>query len=167
VSIPDAPGAAGHPRESGQIVPLVIGYAVILLVLVVVVVDTSTVFLQRRSLAALADGVAVAAASAVDPAAVAAGALDTHQALVLAGDRAAAVASSYLSRAQATDRFTDLRLSDVSVGGDATTVTVRLDARVPLPFVGWVAADHSAGVAVHAAASARSPLLTSAPVRRP
>jgi hypothetical protein len=53
--------------ESGQLTPLVIGFAVIVVLLVAVVANASNAFLHRRSLASWADGAATVEFSARVP----------------------------------------------------------------------------------------------------
>lgn len=65
-----APGAGGDTRDGGTILILTLGFLVIVMLLVFAVVDASAVFLDRRDLAAAADGVALDAAQHVDVAAV-------------------------------------------------------------------------------------------------
>lgn len=61
---------ASEDRDSGTILILTLGFLVIAMSLVFAVVDASAVFLDRRDLAAAADGAALDAAQHVDVAAV-------------------------------------------------------------------------------------------------
>jgi len=60
--------------EDGTILVLTLGLLAVAVATVVAVVDVSTVFLARRDLAGVCDSAALAAAQAVDPSAVYAGA---------------------------------------------------------------------------------------------
>ena len=72
--------------DDGQLILLVLAYAVIAALLVTVVVNVSKVYLNRRSLVAAADGAALSAANQPDLAAVYNGAEATLP-LSPAGDR--------------------------------------------------------------------------------
>ena len=63
-------GGGAADREGGTILILTLGFLVIAMALVFAVIDASAVFLDRRDLAAAADGAALDAAQHVDVAAV-------------------------------------------------------------------------------------------------
>lgn len=154
---PDLPGR--WRCDDGQLLPLIIGYAVVIALLITVVVDVSTVYLQRRALAAAADAAALAAINAVDPAAVVDGRVGAIEALVVSDETALARVADYAADAHLGDRFEDFAVRGVDVGGDGTTVTVTMAARVPIPFVNAISDDWGTGLKIIASASARAPLL--------
>jgi uncharacterized membrane protein len=112
-------------RDEGSLMILIIGYAAIVATFIVVAIDVSTVFLARRSTVNVADGAALAAAQAVDRAAVyangGAGLLPLSD---VAADRAVA---QYLADAGVRWQWS------ASVRGGVVTVMIRRLVR--LPFV--------------------------------
>ncbi len=139
-------------RDDGSVLPLLLVYALVAAAMVVVAIDTTTAFLARRSLAALADGAALAAAQSVDdPRFYAGGNADLP--LSVAAVRGAV--GDYLAAAEADPSV------QWDVVTDGTTVTVSLRRQVALPFVrllGVVGAEYADGrVPVAAAAHARAP----------
>ncbi len=153
----------GHCRrllaeDSGELVVLIIGYALVAAALVVVAVDVSALFLAQRGVAGLADGAAVAGAQAVDVDAVyAGGATGT---LPLSATAARAAVAGYLGDPAVTTAYPQLQ--PAAVTSDGVTVDVRLRLDKPLPFLGLVArltgAFPGGTVPVVAAAHARAPL---------
>jgi uncharacterized membrane protein len=140
-------------RDSGQIMLLVLIYALIAGSLVMVAVDAGSVFLHRRSLAAAADGAALAAAQSLDRSAFYRHGADG--ALLLDADAAAAAVDAYVDASDLTGRFDDLTYDTPVVSADGTTVTVRLHATAHLPFTGSLTGGRRT-VTLDAAASAES-----------
>lgn len=146
---------AARRGDDGQLLILIIGFALVTALLVTVVVNASRLFLMRRSLAALADGAAVAASNGIDEAAIYRGALEGGS-VPLDDEAAEAMVRDYLAsyfEGTADNRFPGLQLVDVTSTGGVATVTLRV--RVDLPFVNAVSADYADGVPVQATASAR------------
>ena len=139
--------------DQGQLILLVLAYAVIAALLVTVVVNVSKVYLHRRSLVAAADGAALSAANQPDLAAVYNGAGATLP-LSTAGTEAAV--RQYARDADLADRFDGFQVVDVTT--DGVTVTVTLRAEVGMPFGNLLSARYAAGYPVQATARARSPL---------
>ena len=144
--------------DDGQVLLVIIGYALIAAALIVVAVDVSAVILARRALSALADGTAIAAAQAADePRLYARGAGDV---LPLVPDGVRAAAATYLERRDAVINYPGLQLVEAST--DGTTVTVTLTEDKPLPFLPLVSALTGAfpggTVRMTATAHARAPL---------
>jgi len=146
--------AAGAERDGGQLILLILVYALIAGLLVTVVVNVSKVFLYRRSLVAAADGAALSAANQPDLAALYNGAGST---LPLGDPGARAAVGQYVADADLQGRFEDFHVTEVDT--DGVTVTVRFTATVRMPFGNVVAARFSHGYVVHATARARSPLV--------
>lgn len=147
--------------DDGQLTLLVIGYTLIAVVLITVGVDASKVFLARRALASAADAAALAAAQAVDRAAVYAGESGCDGLLPIDQARAADLVAASL------DDAVDLRHALVALDPPRTavaagTVSVRLGGDVGLPFARVVALldpRHPDGrVHVEATAHAQAPL---------
>lgn len=129
-----ARGGPGPPADSGAILLLTIGYALIAMALIVVAVDASAFFLSRRALASLADGAAVAGTHAEDGNRIYQVGTGADLPLTVDGVRSEVV--SYLTaRDQAA---ADSAVSIAEVGTDGRTVSVSLAQDKPLPFLGLV-----------------------------
>jgi hypothetical protein len=137
--------------DSGQVMLLILGFAVILGLLVTVVVDASHLFLERRALEAATDASALAAAQAIDEAAVYAG--GTTGTVPLDRDAVGTRLDDYLAAADLTDRFRSLHVERIDTDGRA--VTVELSAVVRLPFLNIVTGDVR-GLRIDAIASAQT-----------
>jgi len=141
--------------DEGQVVLLIVGFAVMAALLVAVVANVSRVFLYERSLAAAADGAAVAASSALEEPAVYDRSRGLRDRLPLDPVRAEARVAAYAQDTELPRRFRGFGYS-VAVAADTATVT--FSARVDLPFVGAVVPEYAGGVPITVTASARSPL---------
>jgi Flp pilus assembly protein TadG len=143
--------------DSGQLMILMIFFALILAAVITAVVDVSTVFLAQRQLQSTADGAALAAAQQADTSAIYAGKLGKALPLLPAdaGDAARRYAA-LPSRIPHNCRVSSYRLDEADVDAAGQTVTVTLSCRVPLPFVGIVASLWSDGVPIAGTAAARS-----------
>lgn len=139
--------------DDGQLLLLVLVYAVIAALLVTVIVNVSKVYLYRRSLVAAADGAALSAANQPDLAAVYRGAGST---LPLSEAGARAAVEQYVEDAGLRARFADFAVA--SVDTDGVTVTVVLRASVGMPFANLVSSAYRDGYPLRATARARSPL---------
>jgi uncharacterized membrane protein len=142
--------------ESGQLTPLVIGFAVIVLLAVTVVANASNAFLHRRSLSSWADGAAVTAAQQVAEQVVYSGHLG--DALPIAEDQALTTVLDYAARNGLTERFEGFSVVLVDVNDATGAVTVELAARVPLLWANEVTAGFTGGIPVTARTTAVSPL---------
>lgn len=117
-----------EPGEEGTILLLGIGLLLVCLLGLVVVVDAATVFLQRRSLVAVADAAALAGAQAID--------IDAYyRDGAMQGTRLNPILVVEAARRQIA------RLPDASAIGieaiqtDGVTVRVRLRRALELPFL--------------------------------
>lgn len=124
-----------RPRRSyadrGSTIPLIVGFAGLLLVAGAVVVDVTAAYLQRESLDSLADGAALHGADlGAQGLEVYAGGLDADR-LELTEQAARSAVAAYLTDTAAYRRFPGLTF-DVSVG--AERVEVELHARADLPL---------------------------------
>lgn len=140
--------------DDGQLLLLVLGYAVIAALLVTVVVNLSQAFLYRRALLAAADAAALAAANEPDLGKVYQGGAEQ---LPLSGEGAERAVRQYARDAQLAARFNGFRV--VGVDTDGVTVTVTLAADVPMPLINLVSSEYRDGYPVDATAHATSPLL--------
>lgn len=117
--------------ERGSATPLIIGFAVVLLLTVAVVVDASAAFLRRQALDNLADGAALSGADAgAQGSEVYTGGLG-EQPLALTRAQARAGVARYLTSVGAYGSYPGLAY-DVSVRDDR--VVVRLSAPLDLPL---------------------------------
>lgn len=119
-----------HPTEQGSVTPLIIGFAVVLLMLVGVVVDASAAYLQRQSLDNLADGAALTGANEVRGAAVFTQGLDGDL-VPLATDLAEAAVHDYLRDIGAHADHPGLR-ARVAVRDQTIVVTLRAPLDLPI-----------------------------------
>lgn len=140
--------------DEGQLLLLVLAYAVIAGLLVTVVVDLSKAYLYRRSLVAASDGAALTAANQPDLDRVYSGA---GPLLPLSDDGARSAVRQYALDATLAERFDGFEVVDVRTDGQ--TVTVSLRAVVRMPFLNLLSSPFSDGYPVDATAHARSPLL--------
>jgi hypothetical protein len=146
-------------EDDGQLLLLVLCYAVIGALLVTVVVNVSNAYLYRRALLAAADGAALAAANQPDLARVylATGSEGAEPYLPLSQAAAARAVDEYVEAAQLQQRFTGFQL--VNVATERTQVAVTMSGTVHMPFLNLVSASYSAGYRVDATSTARSPLV--------
>lgn len=148
--------SATRNGERGSTTPMLIGLALMLMLLVTVVDAASRLFLAERTLAATADGAAVAAADALDEPAYYR--TDTHSVVPLRRSRVEEVVREYAERTRLADRWPEFELVP-TLDDDATTVTVVGVARVRVPLVDAVTGGQGgSGYVVSASASARTPL---------
>ncbi|WP_109508358.1 pilus assembly protein TadG-related protein [Nocardioides speluncae] len=117
--------------ERGQTTPMIVGFFFILAILVAVVVDASAAYLQRQSLATLAEGAALSGANGgVTGASSYADGIGEQRADLDATAARAAVAQ-HLREAGAYERYPDLAYT-VAVTEDG--VVVRITAGLDLPL---------------------------------
>lgn len=117
--------------DGGSAAPLIIGFAVVIILTIGVVIDASAAFLHRQSLSSVADGASLAAADAgAQGREVYSGGLD-DQPLDLATAQAREGARRYLTQIEAFGDFPGLTY-EVVVRVDE--VVVRVSAPVELPF---------------------------------
>ena len=140
--------------DDGQLLLLVLVYAVIAGVLVTVVVNLSTAYLHRRSLVAAVDGAALSAANQPDLERVYEGGSDT---LPLSDEGTADAVAQYVDDARLDQRFDGFEVVDVST--DGRTVTVTFAATVRMPMLNAIAESVTGGgYRFDATARAESPL---------
>lgn len=145
----------GPRSERGSTIPLIIGFALVLAMVVGFVVDASAAYLRRQALDSLADGAALQGADlGAAGTEVYAGGLDAAD-LRLTPAVAQRAVEDYLARIGAYQRYPGLT-ADVSVDPSAQRVLVHLHAplHLPLSIPGSparpvVAAEGSASVVVN------------------
>lgn len=115
--------------ETGSVVPLLVGFAAILALLVGVVVDASAAYLRRQGLHAVAEAAALSATEGLQGEAVYTGGLGPRGTIDVAA--AASYVAAYLRDSGAQARYPGLRYA-VDTRDD--TVLVRLQAPLQLPI---------------------------------
>ena len=151
-----------HREDDGQLLLLVLCYAVIGALLVTVVVNVSKAYLYRRALLAAADGAALAAANQPDLAQLyssTTGSRDSslsrnETVLPLSEQAMDRAVEDYVLAAQLEQRFPGFQLVDVST--DGARVTVAMAGSVRMPFVNVISANYRNGYPVRVSATARS-----------
>jgi hypothetical protein len=120
--------------ERGSTIPLIVGFAIVVLLLVAVVVDTSAAYLRRQGLDTVADGAALRGAD------LGASGLEVYadglsgQRLRLTESSIRAAVVAYLRASGAYRRYPGLALQLVSLSADGRQVTVRIRTPVGLPL---------------------------------
>ncbi len=116
-----------QPDENGQLIPLIIGFGIIIILLCAVVFDASQAFVYRRGLNAIADGAALAATNGIDKAAIYGGGVEDK--VILSRQLAQEEVDQYI----AEGGYTSL---DCAVSAlNAAQVTVTCNGTVILPIV--------------------------------
>jgi uncharacterized membrane protein len=144
-------------EDDGQLMILMIFFALIIAAIITAVVDVSTVFLAQREMQSTVDGAALAAAQHDETSQIYTGTLGSF--VPLDAVAATAAATSYVAdptRIPHNCRISTYRLDRADVDGATQTVTVTVSCRVPLPLVGLVTRLWSNGVPVTATAAARA-----------
>jgi Flp pilus assembly protein TadG len=139
--------------DRGTVIPLILGYLVVVSALLLVVIDGTVLFLASRSLGTYADGAALAAAQQIDKKTLYAGTGIVDDTNLPLDQQAQDAARQYLTEAGAFTRFQDLQV-EVSVNGRGSN-EVRVSITAPgvhIPFTNLV--GHSDGVRMSNTATA-------------
>jgi Flp pilus assembly protein TadG len=159
--------------DEGQVMLLMIFFAVIIAGLITVIVDVSTVFLAQRELQSTADGAALAAAQQADVRAIYTAPVGAQ--LPLSAAQVLVIANSYASNSARIPHECSPSSYRLVVGQDAagnertglqadgSTVRIELTCRVPLPFVSFVARAFTDGVTIDEVAYARTAVTPNLP----
>jgi Flp pilus assembly protein TadG len=160
-------------HDDGQVMLLMVFFAVIIAALITVIVDVSTVFLAQREMQSTADGAALAATQQPDLAAIYTS--DLGPRLPLSRAASVGILDSYaINPARIPHECSGATYQVVSgqdaagsersgLQADGFTVRVELTCKVPLPFIGLVADGLTGGVTIHQFAFARSTVTSLAP----
>ena len=139
-------------REHGTIMPLVIGFGVIIILLLVVVTDASQLWVYQRGLHSIADGASLEAANSLDPAAIYDGGVtDTIE---LNQGLAQAAVNQYVQESAGSASSGGVTCTAALVNGGAQ-VTVTCNGHAQLPIVGFITNGRSE-VPVSSAATAQT-----------
>jgi hypothetical protein len=135
--------APRRPDERGSILPLIIGFGIIIMLLCAVVFDSAQAFVYRRGLNAIADGAALAATNGIDKAAIYSGGVEDHVLL-----------SQELAQEEVTNYVAQGGYDSVQCGVtalNAAEVTVTCDGEVVLPIANAISGGQaSLGIRVQA-----------------
>ncbi|WP_267275610.1 Tad domain-containing protein [Arthrobacter sp. CDRTa11] len=140
-------------REDGQMIVLIIGYVLLALLVTTVVVGISSVYLEHKRLLSLADGASLAAADSYKLGQV--GTEGGVPSAVLNPERVRNVASEFVAKSPASQRFDDLLVAPATGSPDGSTAVVVLSAAVHPPVVNFLVPD---GIRIEATSTARSRL---------
>jgi Flp pilus assembly protein TadG len=146
--------AAVRRDEHGQVMILILGYALIAIVLVVVAVDVTALYLARTQLRDAADATALDAADAADARSVYAEGVG--RVVPLSDETVRSSARHFLSAYVPPSRVTQVRLGSRSGSPDGRTAVVELTARARLPLLGPVVEAWSGGIGLTARSQARA-----------
>jgi Putative Flp pilus-assembly TadE/G-like len=161
------PSAFSEPRatlptgDEGQILPLIIAYALIALTLLIVVVDISAVHLQRDRLFALTDSAALDASDALEVSrfyreGAPVPARGEATAVPLSDESVRTSAENYLRAAGPGAELPAVAVDSPTGSPDGVTAQVTLVARARLPLFSFVVARWSRGVPLRATSRARA-----------
>jgi uncharacterized membrane protein len=148
-------------NDDGQILPLVIAYALIAFTLVIVVVDLSAVHLQRQRLFALADGAALDAADALDRSrfyreGARTSVTDATAPVPLTDQTVRTSAERYLVMAASLAGVRDAAVDEPTGTPDGVTAEVTVVGSAHLPLFSFAVERWSDGVPLRATARARA-----------
>ncbi|MEI6693663.1 MAG: pilus assembly protein TadG-related protein [Actinomycetes bacterium] len=116
--------------DQGQVLILILGFVVMLALFTSIVIDTSHVFMARRSLVAAADATALAAAQGINERAVYEGKVDGTVPLSPMATRQQA--ARYVSAAHLLTTFSHFRVDAVRTNGRWVNVTLSAQVRLPI-----------------------------------
>lgn len=135
--------ARRRPDERGSLLPLIIGFGIIIMLLCAVVFDSAQAFVYRRGLNAIADGAALAATNGIDKAAIYSGGVEDH--VVLSQELAQEEVDNYVAQGG----YDTVQCGVTAL--NAAEVTVTCDGEVVLPIVNAISGGQgSLGIRVQA-----------------
>jgi hypothetical protein len=133
------------PDERGQLIPLIIGFGVIILLLCSVVVDAAQAFTYRRALNAIADGAVLAATNGIDKEAIYQGGVQDR--VIISEQLADAEVDQYVG----AGLYRDVSC-DADVNATLTETTVTCDGRMTLPIVNTISGQGTITITVQSSA---------------
>lgn len=145
-------------RDDGQVLLLILVYALIAVALVTVVVSASAVHLQRKRLLSVADAAALDAADALDTGAFYADGTAPGEGVPLTDASVRASVEEYVGLAGAPARFDGFAVAPSTGTSDGRTAEVTLVAVVRPPLLSSVISTFSDGVPLRVTARARTGL---------
>jgi uncharacterized membrane protein len=145
--------------DDGQVLPLILVYALIAVSLVAVVVSASAVHLERKRLLALADAAALDAADAIDPDAFYGGGTRPGAGVPLTDSSVQASVYRFVRLVEAPARFESFAVASTTGTSDGQTAEVVLVAVARPPMLSSVIDSFSAGIPLRVTARARAGLV--------
>lgn len=130
--------------EVGSVAPMIIGFAVVAMLLVGVVVDSSAAFLARQNLNATADAAALAATDGMQGEQVYGAGLGERARIDPASARR--YVAEYLRTSGVRDRYENLRF-EVEAQGDRIVVRVSGNVKLPIRVPGVITSTTVTGSA--------------------
>lgn len=140
-------------RDGGQVMILIVGYAVLTLLVLTVVMAVSAVYIQHKKLLSVADSAAVAASDAFGLGQVAGGSSVPTPALSNSSVKGAV--AKHLEQTGAAGRFDSLAIASATGAPDGRTAHVVLSAVAHPPIINFLV---PAGIEVVAVSNARPQL---------
>jgi hypothetical protein len=144
--------------EDGQVLLLILVYALIAVALVTVVVSASAVHLQRKRLLSVADAAALDAADALDAGAFYADGTAPGQGVPLTDASVRTSVQEYVALIDAPSRFEGFAVAPSTGTPDGRTAEVTLVAVARPPLLSSVISAFSDGVGLRVTARARTGL---------
>lgn len=120
--------------DRGSTIPMIIGFAIVLILLIGVVTDVSAAYLRRQSLDTLADGAALQGADLGAGGYVVYSTTGPDDDLDLTSGPARSAVRAYLRKVGAYRRYPSLRIVGMNLTADRTKLHVRLTTLLHLPF---------------------------------
>lgn len=133
------------PDERGQLIPLIIGFGVIILLLCSVVVDAAQAFTYRRALNAIADGAVLAATNGIDKEAIYQGGVQDR--VIISEQLAEAEVDEYVEQGDY-----DLVTCGADVNAALTETTVTCNGTMELPIVNTISGQGTITITVQSSA---------------
>ncbi|MEQ7127813.1 hypothetical protein ABN034_25285 [Actinopolymorpha sp. B11F2] len=134
------------PDERGQLIPLIIGFGIIVVLLCSVVVDAAQAFTYRRALNAIADGAVLAASNGIDKEAIYQGGVQDR--VLLSEGLAQAEVDQYV----AAGNYNGPVSCDADVNATLTETTVTCNGTMTLPIVNTISGQGTITIEVQSSA---------------
>jgi Flp pilus assembly protein TadG len=138
--------ATEAPDERGQLIPLIIGFGIIIVLLCSVVVDAAQAFTYRRALNAIADGAVLAATNGIDKEAIYQGGVQDR--VLISEQLAEAEVDQYV----AAGNYNGPLSCDADVNAALTETTVTCTGTMTLPIVNTISGQGTITIQVQSSA---------------
>jgi hypothetical protein len=148
--------ARGGGSERGQVMLLVLGFAVLVMVLIVGTVATTSVQLSRMRLLDVADGAALDAADSLDAATYDRG---VGSAVPVSDATVTATARDYLAELSRPASLLSWNVAPGTGTADGTTAVVRITGEAEVPMVAWMLRSLGGSITITVEARARATVL--------
>lgn len=147
--------------DTGQVMPLILVYLLVVFLMVTVAADAAAVHLQRNRLVSLADAAALDAADALDTElfyriGAGTGGAVRSGVVPVSDDTVRDSVDAFLLASPPAGRFEGLTVTDPTGSPDGRAVQVTLSARARLPILSVVVAPWSDGIPLTVTSRARA-----------